>query len=202
MVTTYLPPVNLGTLSWSFGIEQLEEPIMEGPEYVRTSRGGRWHMVRSGKRWIAAHDPDRLRETYTVWCGMWASDFQGLMLRDVVPDGEPVCGKCYGAKLGANPEVPGFIFEPRGINPPKLCPFSQTMGFREDPERWNRGWCLACGDYTKLRGYGHWSGSSWGLQRHPPGEGLVPPCPLHGWKQLTYDDTHAFCRCGNEGITT
>jgi hypothetical protein len=199
MVTRYLPPVNLGSSEW-FRDRVAEEAIMEGPTFVRTSRGGRWHMIRAGKRWIMEGSDDRLRETYELWCGMSAGDYQGLMMRDVVPMGEPICGKCHGAALGADPDVPEFIFLPRGLRRPKVCPSSQTMWFRQDPEHWNRGWCLACGEYVKLRGFGGWYNSQWGVQRHEPGPGLVGPCPLHGWKQMIYTETGSGCRCGERSI--
>ena len=200
MPTKYLPPVNLGyNIGW-YAEKQISEPIMEGPTFVRTSRSGRWHMIRAGVLRLSEHHPNTIKTTYELWCGQWASDFQGLMERDVVPDGEPVCGRCHGASLGANPDHPEFIFLPRTLRRPKVCPSSRTRDYREDPDHWNRGWCLVCGEYVKLRAFGGpWNGG-WGAQRHEPGPGLVDPCPFHGWKELTCDDNGARCRCGEKGI--
>lgn len=201
MTVTYLPPVNLGggDIAW-YGEKHLQEAIMAGPEYVRTSRSGRWHKVRAGKRWIATYDPDRLRESYELWCGQHAGDYQGLMFRDAVPDQEPLCGKCYGAALGADPAVPDLIFLPRRLRRPKVCPGSQKRHYRQDPDHWNRGWCLVCGDHVKLRGFGGPYAGDYGAQRHEPGPGLVKPCPFHGWTELTYPPDGPRCRCGEEGI--
>lgn len=192
MTVTYFPPVNLGGPPDS---RQVMEAITEGPAFVRTSRGGRWHQIRSGKLWMVEYDPDRLREAYELWCGQHASDHQGLMLSDEIPADEPLCATCHGRALGADPSRPDLIFLPRAHRRPKICPASQTRQYADDQGAWNRGTCLACGEVVKLRAHGGpWNGG-WGVQRHAPGPGLPDPCPFHGWRHLTFSRDGAMCRC-------
>lgn len=194
MTVTYLPPMTRSTARP--GDSLLREAVKEGPGYGRGPRSSRWHLVRSAVDRIHARDGD-IRRTYMYWCGQTADGFDTLTA-DAAPEGEPVCGTCYGRREGHDPDRPDLLFTPM-IHPPRLCPGSQTGMYTETA--WSRGVCLVCGEPVKLRGFGQWYGGSahYGAQKHGPGPGLIEPCEFHGWREivtcLSGDDTVAACRC-------
>lgn len=192
MTVTYLPPVSTAPVD----DRVVEEAISEGPAYARTRTMGRWHRIRSGRRWIAEWRPDELRESYDFWCGYATGSYANPIFTETPPVGEPACGTCEGRARGADPDHTEWLFQPRGLTPPKVCPGSQTRAVIEDPTNFRRATCLFCGDDVKMRAFGGpWTGD-WGAQRHPPGPGLPPGCPLHGWRQLVIRDGAPVCRCG------
>lgn len=175
MTTTYEPPLTGSSPDRRI----LREAIGEGPTYVRT--------------WIAEWAPDELRESYTAWCGQLIFGGRDPWFTDTPPADEPLCGPCEGRAIGADPNRPEWLFLPRRLRRPKVCPGSQTRWYTETA--WNRGICLVCGDAVKLRGYGGAYRWDFGAQRHSPGEQLVDPCQFHGWKQLTLRTATVVCRC-------
>lgn len=187
---TYLPPLTGAPAD--LGDSLLMEAHTSGPAFVRSRAAGRWHIVRSAVSRMVPWD-DEICTTWHYWCGPFASSGKGALLVDTVPDGEPLCGTCYGRAEGAD-ERSDLLFEPRIATPPKLCPGSQTMWVNETAR--NAGFCLVCGDGVKLRGFGGAYAWNYGIQRHQPGPDLVPPCEFHAWRQLTLTvDRVVACRC-------
>ena len=188
---TYIPPISNG--SATPGEALLQEARTEGPAFVRSSRGsGRWHIVRSAVDRLDVWRDLEIRTTYHHWCGSVSYSFRALTA-EVVPDGEPLCGTCYGRAEGAD-DRPDLVFEPQGHKPPKTCPGSQTRWV--DLREHNRGVCLVCAAGVKMRGFGGAYQWDWGAQKHEPGPGLVDPCEFHGWRQLTLTtDRTVVCRC-------
>jgi hypothetical protein len=169
------------------------EPLTEGPRFVRTRAMSRWHRVRSGIRYTTG------RLVYHLWC---TGHVQGdtFLSCDTPPNSEPVCGMCDGKAVGAGQEVDGpagrqLVFSPRHIDPPKNCPGSRTGMFEELPNG-SAARCLACGDLHSCRAMGGPYNPRWAIIQHPPGVGLVPPCPFHRWRQLTARNGEVLCSCG------
>ena len=169
----------------------LMEARTEGPAFVRSRASSRWHIVRSAVDRLRPWDDD-ISTVFHYWCG--PSTFSGRALTaDEVPDGEPLCGTCYGRAEGAD-DRPDLIFEPQGHKPPRTCPGSQTRWV--DLTAHNRGVCLVCAAGVKMRGFGGAYRWDWGAQRHEPGPGLVDPCEFHGWRQLVLTtESTVVCRC-------
>lgn len=189
-----MPPLSS---HWGLDDRIVAEAIESGPTFVRTRLSTRWHRIRSGVRWLAAYDPDNIRESYMAWCGPAIGTTRSgpPIFTDAPPAKEPLCGTCEGRAIGADPEHPEWLFMPRGATPPKLCPGSQTMWVREDQGHRARGTCLVCQDVVKLRGFGGAYNWNYGIQRHAPGPGLVAPCELHGWRHLLRMGDLITCRC-------
>ncbi|MEU1800828.1 hypothetical protein [Streptomyces sp. NPDC019937] len=171
------------------------EPLTEGPRFVRTRAMTRWHRVRSGIRYTNG------RLVYNLWC---TGHVQGatFLSCDTPPASEPVCGLCDGKAVGAGQEPDGppgrqLLFSPRHINPPKNCPGSRTDMTEELPGG-RAGRCLACSDTLPLRAMGGPYNPRWAIVQHPPGPGLVPPCPFHRWRQLTARAGTVVCSCGRD----
>lgn len=170
------------------------EPLAVGPRFVRTAAMSRWHRPRSGVRWSDG------RLSYQLWCVGHVQG--GFLSTDAVPAGELVCGMCDGKAVGAGQEPDGppgreLLFQPRHITPPKHCPGSRKDMFEELPGG-RVGRCLVCSDLHSLRAMGGPYASRYAIVQHPPGPGLVAPCPFHRWRQLVARDGRAICSCGRE----
>lgn len=57
------------------------------------------------------------------------------------------------------------------------------------------GRCLVCLTVVPIRAGGGAYNPWCGPQSHPPGEQLIPRCPLHQWRALTVVAGVAMCRC-------
>lgn len=192
MPVTLLPPVTS-----SYGPVD-DEPLTEGPRFIRTRGMSRWHRPRSGVRY------DNQRTIYGAWCGygIGGSDRAGTYLAaEEPPEGEPVCGTCEGRAAGAgqddSPTGRLLLFTPRHIAPPKNCPGGRSAAYEELPGG-RVGRCLACGDHHPLRAMGGPYNPRYAIVQHPPGAGLVAPCPFHRWQQLAVVDGCVRCGCGRE----
>lgn len=194
MTVTYLPPMTYGGARP--GDALLMEAVTEGPAYARSRAASRWHLVRSAVDRLR-HDGEIVR-SFHYWCGTFVSGLRAITT-DQLPAADPVCGTCYGREAGYDPERPDLLFTPR-VGRPTKCPGSRTSWYRETTA-WNRGVCLACHEPVKLRAFGGPYNSSWGVQNHRPGPGLVTGCPFHGWRELTLataphgDQPVVVCRC-------
>lgn len=195
MPVVLLPPVTSAPPEFHAGAEALAE----GPRFVRTRGMSRWHRPRSGVR----YSDDRT--VYDLWCGyaVGGSDRAGAYITaEEPPPGEPVCATCEGRAAGAgqdtSPTGRPLIFEPRHIDPPKNCPGSRSSELFEELPGGRAGRCLACQDVHPLRAMGGAYNSRYAITQHPPGPGLVPPCPFHRWRTLTARDGRAVCACGRE----
>ena len=172
-----------------------QEPLLEGPRFVRTRAMSRWHRVRSGVRHIGQ---DRI--SYHLWCGNGyvSGDF---LARDEPLPGETVCGPCDGRAVGAGQELDGpagreLTFTPRYSRPPKNCPGSRKALFVELPGG-RVGSCLVCGDMQPLRSMGGPYNGRFGIVRHNPGAALVTGCPFHAWQYIGLRDGQLVCQpCG------
>lgn len=209
MTVAYEPPLTRSRPNHGDSLER--EVIAQGPPYLRGPRQGRWHRVRSAERVL--HENHRnglvgIRETYTLWCGpfqsQWDVDRAGetLLFADVVPAGEPSCGTCEGRAIGAGQtgEPTSWLFSPRRLDQPKVCPGSRTMLVREDQAVYNRATCLVCGDVVAMRASGGPYSPRWGAVTHQPGPELVDGCQWHAWRDLVIargsDDVDVVaCRC-------
>lgn len=207
MTVTYEPPLTRS--SAQVGEALLQEPITEGPAYVRGPRSSRWHRVRSGTRRLREDwqtGEVTIDESFHLWCGpvlfaraagRWAG---GLLFVDDCPRDEPACGTCEGRAIGADRDRPEWLFSPTSLATPAKCPGSRSMLVREDQSRWNRATCLVCGDVVAMRASGGPYNPHWGSATHEPGPGLIPGCPWHAWRELTtaLDDAGQIvvaCRC-------
>ncbi|MEH0417869.1 hypothetical protein [Streptomyces sp. B21-083] len=195
MTVALLPPITSAPAAAVAGME----PLAEGPRFVRTRGMSRWHRPRSGVRFT-----DRERTVYGCWCGygVGGSEKAGAFLAaDEPPAGELVCGTCEGRAAGAgqddSPTGRALVFSPRSIAPPKNCPASRRGLYAELPGG-RVGLCLACGDHQPLRAMGGPYNSRYAIVQHPPGAGLVAPCPFHRWQQLVAVDGRVRCECGRE----
>lgn len=190
MTVALLPPVTMMDARLLAGAEALEE----GPRFVRTLAMSRWHRPRSGVRWGTG------RISYQLWC---VGNVQGGFLStDHPPAGDLVCAMCDGKSVGAGQEPDGppgreLVFQPRHITPPKHCPGSRKELFEELPGG-RVGRCLVCSDLSPLRAMGGPYASRYAIVQHPPGTGLVAPCPFHRWRSLVNRDGRAICSCGRE----
>ncbi|MGK5533332.1 hypothetical protein [Streptomyces sp. URMC 129] len=190
MAVSLFPPITGGAVPLDV------EALGEAPAFVRTRGMSRWHRPRSGVRY-----PDG-RTSYTVWCGQFVggSTRAGRFLGADTPGGLPVCATCDGRAVGAGqvgggPPGRALLFSPRHLAPPRICPGSRTALFAELPGGCV-GQCLACGDAHPLRAMGGPYAPRTAITRHPPGAGLVGPCPFHAWRQVTARDGRAVCGCG------
>jgi hypothetical protein len=186
------------------------DPITEGPRYLRSPGMSRWHRPRSAYQphpagATAASGRRMDHVAWLLWCGQTAYDGATPVLRaEQVPDGEPVCGTCEGRALGAGQDnlpvgLPRLRFDPRWITPPTLCPGSGRADIAEQvpSARGSIARCLACGQLEAMRGRGSAYYPSYGLTRHPPGDGLLPPCWWHAWHHITLvAPGRAGCACG------
>lgn len=190
MTVALLPPVTMMDARLLEGAEALAE----GPRFVRTLAMSRWHRPRSGVRWANG------RISYSLWCVGHVQG--GFLSTDQLPPGDLVCGMCDGKSVGAGQEETGppgreLLFQPRDITPPKNCPGSRREMFEELPGG-RVGRCLACSDIYPLRAMGGPYNSRCAIVQHPPGQGLVTPCPFHRWRRLVARDGRAICSCGRE----
>lgn len=198
MTVAYAPPLTGGYAPSShLGLNELKEAILEGPAYGRTRAATRWHRIRWAYNVLREDLAGKLslRTIRSFWCGQSAG--HEPILTDTPPVEDLLCGTCEGRYAGWARER-NWLFTPRDIARPKLCPGSQTMLVAEDPERWNRATCLVCGDQIKMRAFGgsHYYTGSWGAQRHEPGPALIDPCLFHAWRDLTRTtDGRVSCRC-------
>jgi hypothetical protein len=206
MPVTLLPPISSGYGMWCG-----EQPLTTGPRYARGRGNSRWHRVRSATLYPAnpPYWPDE-RTVYHWWCGQSATHNgkQGpLWLADDIPAAEPACGPCVGKALGAGQDeapagLPKLRFDPRYQQAPALCPGSGKQQLVEPLDaRYKVGRCLACGVQDSIRALGRgYSSYGYGLVKHPPGPGLMPPCPFHAWLRLTrHADGGVACGCGWPG---
>lgn len=191
MTVALLPPVTGMDARYLEGAQALKE----GPRFVRTLGLSRWHRPRSGVRWGDG------RIVYQLWC---VGHVQGGFLScDQLPPGDLVCGMCDGKAVGAGQETDGppgreLLFQPRDINPPKNCPASRSSALFEELPGGRAARCLACSDVHPCRAMGGPYNSRWAIVQHPPGPGLVAPCPFHRWRRLVARDGRAICSCGRE----
>ncbi|MFF0790405.1 hypothetical protein [Streptomyces spiralis] len=196
MTVVLLPPVTSAPAECHDGAEALTE----GPRFVRTRGMSRWHRPRSGVRYSDGHT------AYDLWCGygVGGSHRAGAFLTaDEPAPGESVCGTCEGRAAGAGQEQASptgrqLLFSPRHIDPPKNCPGSRSSELFEELPGGRAGRCLACRDVHPLRAMGGPYNSRYAITQHPPGPGLVGPCPFHRWRQLIARDGRAVCACGRE----
>lgn len=193
MTVALLPPVTSAPTNYLLGAE----PLTEGPLFVRTKGMSRWHRPRSG----VLYPEDRT--VFDLWCGytVGGSERAGSYLAaDELGTGEPVCATCEGRAAGAGREVSPtgrqLVFNPRHITPPKHCPGSRSSLLFTELSGGRAGLCLACKDVHPLRAMGGAFNPRWAIVQHPPGGGLVAPCPFHRWKSLTARDGRAACACG------
>lgn len=174
------------------------EPLTEGPRFIRTQGMSRWHRPRNGVRYTAAD-----RTVYTAWCGygIGGSERAGRFLSlEALPDGDQVCATCDGRAVGAGQETVGpagrkLAFGPREHTRPRWCPGSRTALYQELPGG-TAGRCLACQDTHPLRAMGGPYNPRYAIVQHPPGQGLVAPCPFHRWRYPTAQDGGLACSCG------
>lgn len=171
------------------------EALLEGPRFVRTRAMTRWHRVRSGVRYGDG------RLVYQLWC---VGSVQGdsFLSCDELPDGDTVCGLCDGKAVGAGqdtgPAGRQLVFNPRHIDPPKNCPGSRSSVLFVELPGGRAGRCLACSDVHPIRAMGGPYDPRTAITQHPPGPGLVQPCPFHRWRQLVARDGQILCSCGRE----
>lgn len=195
MTVAYAPPVT--TMRPDERV--IEEPVIEGPAYIRGRRSSRWHRVRSSYLSFREWRPDDLDQVWHFWCGQAASTGNAntgpTLLTDDPPADEPLCGTCEGRWLGVQADS-RWLFTPYNVlDTPKVCPGSRGMEFMRETA-WNRADCLVCGDHVNLRASGGPYRGTWGAQNHAPAAALIPGCLRHAWNQLVRcaDDTIA-CAC-------
>jgi hypothetical protein len=170
--------------------------LLEGPRYLRNPTMSYWHRPRSGRR----DNADQV-VTYDLWCGPYVRGHLALTT-ETVPPGERVCATCDGRAVGAGQEENGptgrtLAFQPRHLVPPRFCPGGRTQMFAELGGG-RVGQCLVCRDHHPLRAMGGPYDAFYGITQHPPGPGLVQPCPFHRWKALTARDGRIYCPCDTE----
>ncbi len=197
MPVALLPPTTSGG---TFGTPDADIHY-EGPRYVRSRGMSRWHRPRSS--YTYRHEDWTV---YHLWCGQHASTGgprrESVLTVDDIGDGMPACGPCVGKALGAGQDevptgLPSLRFDPRWLTAPPICPGSQSRMYEDLNLRVGR--CLACQELTPLRGYGgsaYFSCAGVGPAKHPPGPGLVDPCPWHAWNHLRLlGDGEVGCGC-------
>ncbi|MFF7171571.1 hypothetical protein [Streptomyces pseudovenezuelae] len=184
MAVRLLPPVT--------GIRDRSDAhaLEEAPPLVRTRAMSRWHRPRSGYREGVG------RVVLNLWCGPYVSG--DYLTRTIPVTGERICGTCEGRAAGAGqipqPEGRELVFNPRELHRPRYCPGSRTVLYQEQPGG-RVGRCLVCSTYEPVRAMGGPYDPRFAITQHPPGPGLVSPCPWHRWKQLVAHDAHAVCAC-------
>ena len=150
MTVTYLPPITAAALNSAHLYST--EAVESGPAYARSGRySTRWHIVRSAVDRIVEWRDGEIERTFTYWCGPVAHGFRTITT-DEVPDGEPLCGTCYGRREGYDPDRPELLFTPVTHARPRVCPGSHSGFYGGD--RFNRGTCLVCAEPVKLRAWG------------------------------------------------
>jgi hypothetical protein len=188
MTVVLLPPTTGSVVSLDV------EALAVGPRFLRTRTMSRWHRPRSGSQ----HGN---RACYTAWCGytIGSSTRAPALTTDEIPDGELVCATCEGRAIGAGQEQqnPGrrLVFRPRELQRPKHCPGSRSSLYTA-LSGGTTGQCLACADTHPLRAMGGPYASRYAIVQHPPGAGLIAPCPFHRWRQLVRDNDGVRCSCG------
>jgi hypothetical protein len=190
------PPYTRGT-----GLGPRYVPIERFAPLVRTGGMGRWHRPRSGLRYVADGRPSGRYSLHT-WCGQIAHSARGIITADQ-PDQDPLCGTCEGRAVGAGHSLIGVVpmsellFEPFSqYAPPPVCPGFRRGLVRTDTARAEQ--CVTCGELVPIRFYGRgYDAVRVFPQSHPPGPGLVPPCPFHGWDMLVLRPgaERASCSC-------
>jgi hypothetical protein len=176
-VTALLP-------SYSRGLRVTWEPMANGPAFVRSAGGARWHRPRSGIQY-------GVRTCYHYWCGASANYYPGIGLQvdEIRPD-EDLCATCDGRYQAQQDNR--LRFDPIAALPPRKCPASHDSCWvpQGDCRRFD---CPVCGEPVGARG-------SWRdmprVRAHAPGPGLVDPCRFHGWFHLTFGpDRSVVCAC-------
>lgn len=196
MTVALLPPVSSG-----FGAWRGQLPINSARRYVRGAGNSRWHRVRSGAQYPTG------RVVLNYWCGPGAHDgpdLDRLLYADELPPLEPACGTCVGRALGAGQDavpadLPPLRFDPRWLQPPAKCPGSRsrTLWAPIPNGGHNVGRCLVCADVLAVRVVGRgYDAYGAGPVFHPPGRGLVGPCPFDAWNRLTVKGDRVGCACG------
>lgn len=196
MTVALLPPVTSAPGEFLIGAEAL----LEGPRFVRTRGMSRWHRPRSGVRYPEG------RTVYDLWCGyaVGGSEKAGAYTSADEPSpGEQVCATCEGRAAGAGQEQASptgrqLVFSPRHLDPPKHCPGSRSSVLFTELPGGRAGECLACKDVHPIRAMGSPYDPRTALTQHPPGPGLVQPCPFHRWRTVTARDGRAVCDCGRD----
>ncbi|MET7713728.1 hypothetical protein [Streptomyces sp. NPDC005407] len=196
MTVSLLPP-----LTYSIGVID-GEPLTEGPSFIRTRSMSRWHRPRNGVRY------DNGRTVYGAWCGYGIGGSEragGFLSTDTLPAGDPVCATCDGRAVGAGqdtgPAGRQLLHTPRTLKPPTNCSGSRTALYTELGGG-TVGSCLVCTDAHPLRAMGGPYNSRYAIVQHPPGPGLVTPCPFHAWRQPALKDGRLVCTCGRPLNTT
>lgn len=195
MTVLLLPPVTSAPGEYLIGAE----PLTEGPRYVRTRGMNRWHRPRSG-----VHYPERT--VYELWCGysVGGSEKAGAYTTADEPGpSELVCATCEGRAAGAGQEQTSptgrqLVFSPRHLDPPKTCPGSRSSVLYAELPGGRAGECLACKDVHPIRAMGSPYDPRTAITQHPPGPGLIAPCPFHRWLTVTAVNGRAVCVCGRE----
>lgn len=176
------------------------EALLEGPCWVRSRNGTRWHRPRSGVVYPAACWSPEPYTAWSLWCGQSAFDHRVIGRDEIPDDGVPCCGTCEGRAVGAgypallgDPLAP-TIFSPHGLTPPKRCPGSRSWPHQRQGRI---GTCDVCGETLALRGGGGAYAPTDGLVNHAPGPGLVMGCEFHAWRRLVIreSDARVVCRC-------
>ncbi|MEU9703027.1 hypothetical protein [Streptomyces sp. NPDC047981] len=189
MTVPLLPPTTGSTVALNV------EALTTGPRFLRTRSMSRWHRPRSGTR----HGN---RDCYSAWCGygIGSSDRAPALTAEEIPDGELVCATCEGRAIGAgqeqqNPDGRQLVFGPRELQPPKTCPGSRRALYAPLPGG-TTARCLICSDIHPVRAMGGPYNPRTAITQHPPGPGLVQPCPFHRWRQPTVTNNTVHCTCG------
>jgi hypothetical protein len=177
------------------GDSLLRELITEGPAAALGPRSSRWHLVRWAEDRIYKWGSGEIVRHVAFWCGQFGRT--EFVYADVVPDGQPTCGTCYGRREGWMREQ-GLLFTPHEAKRPSVCPGSRRDDLYEDVfDGWYR--CLVCGETVRGWCFGSRYNPSWGLRTHPPGQSLVDPCEWHGHLSLVLakdgPTTLVTCRC-------
>lgn len=186
-------------------------PLSRGPRLVRTRTMSRWHRPRSGTFHGRPHTGSPFT-TLTLWCGQSVARLADALAATAVPADEPLCGTCEGRAIGAgHPPIAvdlrsALLFEPVSARPaPPVCP---AVRRRLVPTYRATRWpvivtCPACAEPTRVRVSTRSPyDSDLVLESHPPGPGLVDPCPFHRWDRLVLRGGAPVASCGCRGDHT